>query len=332
MPDDPTQVVYVWWDALGNYITALDYGTDGEAFDTWWRASDERIHVIGKGIVRFHAVYWPAMLLSAGEPLPTKIFVHPYLTADGSKLSKTSGNSIDPVTVVDEVGTDALRWWLLRDVPRTVDADFTVERVIAAVRRGSRARRRQSRPSHRDDGAPTARWHPADRCADRRARVARRDRRRALRLRLPARVAVVRDLVDATNRRIDETHPWTLPGASVELDAALSELAAADLVGDLLVPFLPDTAGRVRAALTPDDEGCLPEPTPVVALLEPAPSLTVPYATGCRLPAGIDTTKRVPSASTGSTWASPPMAAASSCTIARPIPVPTIRPGTVRDV
>ena len=67
VPDDPTQVIYVWWDALGNYITALDYGTDGDAFDTWWRHADERIHVIGKGIVRFHAVYWPAMLLVGGR-------------------------------------------------------------------------------------------------------------------------------------------------------------------------------------------------------------------------------------------------------------------------
>ena len=130
VPDDPTQVVYVWWDALGNYITALDYGTDGDAFDTWWRHADERIHVIGKDIVRFHAVYWPAILLSAGELPPTTIFVHPFLTAGGEKLSKSSGNAIDPVAVVDEVGIDALRWWLLRDVPRTVDADFTVDRVV----------------------------------------------------------------------------------------------------------------------------------------------------------------------------------------------------------
>ena len=130
MPDDPSQVIYVWWDALGNYVTALDYGTGGEAFDTWWRTADERIHVVGKGIVRFHAVYWPAMLLSAGELPPTKIYVHPYLTAEGRKLSKSAGNSVDPVAVVEQVGTDALRWWLLRDVPRTVDADFTIERVV----------------------------------------------------------------------------------------------------------------------------------------------------------------------------------------------------------
>ena len=97
VPDDPSQVIYVWWDALGNYVTALDYGTDGDAYRHWWCDADERVHVIGKGILRFHAVYWPAILLSAGEPLPTKICVHPYLTAGGEKLSKSAGNAVDPV-------------------------------------------------------------------------------------------------------------------------------------------------------------------------------------------------------------------------------------------
>lgn len=96
VPGDPSQVVYVWWDALGNYITALDYGTDGENYHHWWTNADERAHVIGKGIVRFHAVYWPAMLLSAGQPLPTTIFVHDYLTVEGRKLGKSLGNAIDP--------------------------------------------------------------------------------------------------------------------------------------------------------------------------------------------------------------------------------------------
>ena len=86
VPDDPSQVVYVWFDALANYITALDFAKSGTAYDDWWRESDERLHVIGKGIVRFHAIYWPAILISAGQPLPTTIFVHDYLTVGGQKL------------------------------------------------------------------------------------------------------------------------------------------------------------------------------------------------------------------------------------------------------
>ena len=270
VPDDPTQVIYVWWDALGNYITALDYGTGGDAFDTWWRGSDERIHVIGKGIVRFHAVYWPAMLLSAGEPLPTKIFVHPYLTAAGTKLSKTSGNSIDPITVVDEVGTDALRWWFLRDVPRTVDADFTVERVIArsdedlAHGVGNLVHRIVTMVHRLRDGVRPI----GAACGP--ALVARRGRRRAVRVRLPPRrrsgarpggCHQPPDRRDATLEAASATRRSSTPRWP-------SSLPRAELVGDLLAPFLPDTASRVRAALTPDGAGRLPDPTPVVQLLE----------------------------------------------------------------
>ena len=93
VPGDPSQVIYVWWDALGNYITSLNYGSPGERsaeYQRWWTGADRRVHVVGKGVLRFHAVYWPAILLSAGLPLPTEIFVHDYLTVDGRKISKSS--------------------------------------------------------------------------------------------------------------------------------------------------------------------------------------------------------------------------------------------------
>jgi methionyl-tRNA synthetase len=137
VPGDPTQVIYVWWDALGNYITALNYGASagrggGSDYEQWWTEADRRVHLVGKGVLRFHAVYWPAILLSAGEPLPTEIFVHDYLTVDGSKISKSggSGPSSDPVVLTDRYGADALRWWLLRDVPRVGDTDFTIGKLI----------------------------------------------------------------------------------------------------------------------------------------------------------------------------------------------------------
>lgn len=127
VPGDKDQVMYVWFDALSNYITALDYEHDGELFKKYWPAD---VHVIGKGILRFHAVYWPAMLLSAGLPLPKSIFVHGYITVEGDKISKSLGNAIDPVALVDEFGTDALRYFLLREVPPTHDGDFSRERFI----------------------------------------------------------------------------------------------------------------------------------------------------------------------------------------------------------
>ncbi len=142
VPGDPTQVIYVWWDALGNYITSLDYGAERFAseapgrgpaersseYERWWAGADRRVHVVGKGVLRFHAVYWPAILLSAGEPLPTEIFVHDYLTIDGRKISKSApagagriggaGHGNDPVALTGAYGADALRWWLLREVLR----------------------------------------------------------------------------------------------------------------------------------------------------------------------------------------------------------------------
>jgi hypothetical protein len=109
----------VWWDALCNYISSLGYGTGGADYQRWWQGSSRRIHVVGKGVLRFHAVYWPAMLLSAGQPLPTDVLVHDYLTAGGRKISKSGGVPADPVALAWRYGTDAVRWWLLREVTPT---------------------------------------------------------------------------------------------------------------------------------------------------------------------------------------------------------------------
>jgi len=132
VPDDPEQVLYVWFDALGNYITALGYGDDGELFARYWRDNPERVHVIGKGITRFHAVYWPAILLSAGLPLPTTIGVHGYLTVDGKKIGKSLGNAIDPTEVVQAHGVDAVRYFLARHIRTGRDGDFNAGAVDRA--------------------------------------------------------------------------------------------------------------------------------------------------------------------------------------------------------
>ncbi|HEU0001668.1 MAG TPA: class I tRNA ligase family protein [Ktedonobacteraceae bacterium] len=132
VPGDEDQVIYVWFDALGNYITALGYVDDAPSYQRYWLHNPHRTHVIGKGVIRFHAVYWPAMLLSAQVPLPTAILVHDYVTIDGSKISKSQGNTVDPVELVDLYGTDALRYYLLREIPSTADGDFTQERFLHA--------------------------------------------------------------------------------------------------------------------------------------------------------------------------------------------------------
>ena len=125
VPNDPTQRIYVWFDALNIYQSGVGFGWNDKLYKKWWPAD---VHVIGKGITRFHAVYWPAFLQSAGLLLPKKLFVHGYLTVDGQKMSKTLGNVIDPFDLVDKFGVEAVRFYLLREIPAWGDGDFSLTR------------------------------------------------------------------------------------------------------------------------------------------------------------------------------------------------------------
>ena len=129
VPGDSSQVVYVWFDALSNYITALDYSESAERYQRYWLDNPNRTHVVGKGITRFHALYWPAILLSAGEPLPSQLLVHGYVTVDGRKISKSLGNGVEPGEVVSIYGTDAVRYFTLRHIRTSGDGDFSVARL-----------------------------------------------------------------------------------------------------------------------------------------------------------------------------------------------------------
>ena len=122
--DDPSQTIYVWVDALSNYISALGY-ENGKNFKRYWPAD---VHCIGKDILKFHALIWPGMLLSLGLLLPKAIFVHGFITVAGQKMSKSLGNVIDPFELVEKYGTDAVRYYLLREIPSTEDGDFTYEK------------------------------------------------------------------------------------------------------------------------------------------------------------------------------------------------------------
>jgi len=122
VPGDPDQVIYVWFDALTNYLTAVGFPDDGAKFARYWPAN---VHVIGKDIVRFHCLYWPAMLMSADLPLPEQIAVHGFITLEGRKISKSTGNVVSPVDLVDEFGADAIRYYLLRALSFDSDSDFS---------------------------------------------------------------------------------------------------------------------------------------------------------------------------------------------------------------
>jgi methionyl-tRNA synthetase len=279
VPGDPGQVIYVWFDALANYVTALGYGgPDPAACDRWWAGPGRRVQLLGKGVLRFHAVYWPAILLSAGLPLPTDLFVHDYLTAGGRKISKSGNAGLpDPAALAGRYGVDALRWWLLREVPRVGDADFTPERLIArsddelANGIGNLVNRVVAMIHRYRGGLP-----PACSADDADAASLVETFRTA-----PARVdealadfafrsasAAVWQIAHLANGYINQVRPWTLagdPGTAFGLDAALGTLyRACQVLAAELAPFLPDAAARISAQLTPvSPGGPLPRPAPV---------------------------------------------------------------------
>ncbi len=129
VPGDPSQKIWVWFDALSNYITALDFGKGGEKFENWWQKNDKKIHVVGKDILKFHAVYWPAMLYSADLSQPNIIFAHGFLTVGGQKMSKSLGNVVDPFELVKKYGADSARYFFLAEFPTTDDGDFSYEKL-----------------------------------------------------------------------------------------------------------------------------------------------------------------------------------------------------------
>jgi methionyl-tRNA synthetase len=130
VPDEPGHVFYVWFDALANYITALGYADEDERYRMFWVEADERLHLIGKEIIRFHCVAWPAMLYAAAVPVPNRFFAHGHLTKEGRKLSKTTGNIIDTDRLLEEYGVDAMRYFLLREGSFGQDWDFTDEAFL----------------------------------------------------------------------------------------------------------------------------------------------------------------------------------------------------------
>ena len=139
VPDDPAHVMYVWFDALTNYMTAAGYGgdspEDAERFQKWWPAD---VHLIGKEIVRQHAIYWPAFLLAAGLPLPRRIASHGWWMMDGAKMSKSKGNVVQPLAYVERFGLDAVRYFVFREMIFGQDADFTDEAILTRYNATSR--------------------------------------------------------------------------------------------------------------------------------------------------------------------------------------------------
>jgi methionyl-tRNA synthetase len=281
VPGDPGQVIYVWWDALGNYLTALDYASGGAALGRWWTGASRRIHLLGKGVLRFHAVYWPAMLLSAGEAVPTDIVVHGYLTANGRKISKSGGATVDPYDLARDFGTDAVRWWLLREVPRGADADFTAARLVSRANDelanglGNLANRVVTMIHRYRDGRVPATTAPAPGAAALDRAIAGAPGLIAAALGdfdFRGATEAVWQIAGEANRYVNRTRPWDLAkaGDPAELDAVLAALlAACRAVGTRLAPFLPDAAARITGQCAAGGGGVLPRPAPLLPRIAP---------------------------------------------------------------
>lgn len=260
VPVDPNQVIYVWFDALLGYVTALleveEEPSLTQAVKTWWPVD---VHLIGKDILRFHAVYWPAMLLSAELPLPKCIFAHGFLTKDGQKMSKSLGNIIDPFYLVAEYGSDALRYYFLKEIELGKDGDFNEERFIQTVNADlandlGNLLNRTLKLVHKycDGKVPPVNVLPDDPLRllgqDLGAQVAEAYQHFALHRACGLPLA----LAQRANKWIDEQAPWQLAktGAQADLEAVLYRLLeAVRLAAYLLSPVIPQTSTRIYQQL-----------------------------------------------------------------------------------
>ena len=258
LPIQPDHVIYVWFDALINYISAIGYGWDEDLFPQFWPAD---IHIIGKDITRFHCIIWPAMLLSAGLEVPQMVFGHGFVDLKGEKMSKTLGNVVHPMDIVDVYGPDALRYYLLRDSSFGKDGNFTwdnfleryngdlandfgnlLQRVLTMIRRY----RSGSIPPHHalEPEDEALRNDCLALCSEVRTFLdpSRGD--------VDFHLALARlwETIRHTNQYIDHTAPWTLhkEGSEDRLDTVLSSAAESlRIIGVVLSPFLPDAADRL---------------------------------------------------------------------------------------
>lgn len=283
LPWDESQVAYVWADALVNYLSGLSYARPGEDLvPEYWAAAR---HILGKEIIRFHAVYWPAMLLSAGYDVPVQLFVHGHLLVDDTKMSKSLGNVIDPLSLVGIYGADAVRFWAVRSVSFGQDGTASIDALHERYERelGNDLGNLLSRTT-----AMIARYRGGHIAAD--GQNALGDRLTAVYRDLPQRLDdwdltgsldAIWDVVRELNRHVEQTKPWELAKDETradDLDGVLFTLAdGLRALAVALSAYLPATAPRILGALgQPDDlswERVRPGQLVAVEGLEPAPPL-----------------------------------------------------------
>jgi methionyl-tRNA synthetase len=288
VPNDRDHVIYVWADALTNYITALDFADEGERFRRYWPAD---VHLMGKEIVRFHGLYWPAMLMAAGVPLPRHVFAHGWLTKDGRKLSKTTGNIIDPDVLIDQFGADAVRYFFLREGRFGQDWNYTdaafAGRYDADLANdlGNLLHRTLHMIQRYTGGVVPA---PGGYQADEQALLAwmaelpRRIEAALTEFAFNDALVAIWDGVAAANRYAEESAPWILarqrhngaPEAGERLDTVLYTLADTLVaVACGLAPFMPGKARDIVVRLGQAPE--VLESPPAVGGCRPGAAVTI---------------------------------------------------------
>ncbi len=269
VPGSQDQVMYVWFDALTNYITALGYADEEKLFRDFWLNRDMIVHVLGKGIARFHIIYWPAMLLSAGLPLPTTIFVHGYLTNNGQKISKTLDNGVDPQEVVLKYGVDAVRYFLLREIPAYGDGDFSEakfkERYNADLANdlGNFAARVLTLGAGFDGLSHKA----SDLILERIEKTKEEVNKKVIEFKFHEALAAIFKLISFGDGYVNEKKPWE--GIKMEkskiknqnegsdnnkMQVLFNLIIILDAVAEMIKPFLPETAEKILGCIKWDSK------------------------------------------------------------------------------
>ena len=261
VPDSPEHVIYVWFDALTNYMTALGFPAATPEFETWWPAD---LHMVGKDILRFHAIYWPAFLMSAGIPLPKSVFAHGWWTVEGQKMSKSLGNVVDPFDMVKKYGADSFRYFLLREVSFGLDGDFSEKELIKranselADKLGNLLNRTLGMLNKYFEGVVPS--PEASDAADASLCAAARETVEAVEAAMDdvafhkALTAII-ELVTRANEYVQSSQPWVLakdPSMRGKLGTVLyNALEAARMAALLMAPFTPTASQKMWDSLLP---------------------------------------------------------------------------------